>query len=221
MDTRRSPGTRAGLTADAVLVAGRELVEREGVDALTMRRLAETLGVAQHPLWLLPQQGGAARRGPGLAAGRDPGAWNRSEGLARRPRCLMTALTGDAARSRGTSFRTCSHARCAVRRPHALARRRWRCLRAGDRRRLSRGRAPGAPDIYVRVRRTPTPRDASSPIPRRVNGRARRRSPAILPSPRMAELSDSLSRPPAMARSRPGFAGFSMASSGRTRPGLD
>ena len=51
METRRSPGTRAGLTADAVLGAGRALVEREGVEALTMRRLAETLGVAPNTLY--------------------------------------------------------------------------------------------------------------------------------------------------------------------------
>ena len=51
MGTRRSPGMRAGLTAETVLAAGRTLVERQGVDALTMRRLAETLGVAPNTLY--------------------------------------------------------------------------------------------------------------------------------------------------------------------------
>jgi TetR/AcrR family tetracycline transcriptional repressor len=50
-ETRRGPGTRAGLTADAVLEAGRDLVEREGVEALTMRRLADRLGVAPNSLY--------------------------------------------------------------------------------------------------------------------------------------------------------------------------
>ena len=48
---RRGPGRRAGLTADAVLEAGRQLVERDGVEALTMRRLAERLGVAPNSLY--------------------------------------------------------------------------------------------------------------------------------------------------------------------------
>lgn len=48
---RRGPGRRAGLTADAVLEAGRDLVEREGVEALTMRRLASRLGVAPNSLY--------------------------------------------------------------------------------------------------------------------------------------------------------------------------
>jgi TetR/AcrR family tetracycline transcriptional repressor len=51
LETRRSPGTRAGLTADAVLAAARTLVEPEGVEGLTMRRLAETLEVAPNTLY--------------------------------------------------------------------------------------------------------------------------------------------------------------------------
>jgi len=50
-ETRRGPGTRAGLTADAVLEAGRDLVSHEGVEALTMRRLADRLGVAPNSLY--------------------------------------------------------------------------------------------------------------------------------------------------------------------------
>ncbi len=47
----RRPGNRAGLTADAVLAAGRDLVQHDGADALTMRRVAERLGVAPNALY--------------------------------------------------------------------------------------------------------------------------------------------------------------------------
>ena len=50
-ESRRGPGRRAGLTADAVLEAGRQLVERNGVEGLTMRRLAERVGVAPNSLY--------------------------------------------------------------------------------------------------------------------------------------------------------------------------
>lgn len=42
--TRRSPGP--AVTADLILDAATRLIERDGVDALTMRRLADDLGVA-------------------------------------------------------------------------------------------------------------------------------------------------------------------------------
>jgi TetR/AcrR family transcriptional regulator, tetracycline repressor protein len=47
----RRPGERAGLNADAVLGEGRRLLEEEGADALTMRRLAARLGVAPNSLY--------------------------------------------------------------------------------------------------------------------------------------------------------------------------
>ena len=50
-ESRRGPGRRAGLTADAILEAGRQLVERNGVEGLTMRRLAERVGVAPNSLY--------------------------------------------------------------------------------------------------------------------------------------------------------------------------
>jgi len=47
----RSPGQRAGLAADAILAVARQLVEEDGVDALTMRALASRLGVAPNSLY--------------------------------------------------------------------------------------------------------------------------------------------------------------------------
>ena len=47
----RGPGQRAGLRPGAVIAAARSLVEREGLAALTMRRLAGDLGVAPNTLY--------------------------------------------------------------------------------------------------------------------------------------------------------------------------
>ena len=47
----RRPGNRAGLSADQVLDAARSLVGDLGVEALTMRRLADRLGVAPNTLY--------------------------------------------------------------------------------------------------------------------------------------------------------------------------
>jgi AcrR family transcriptional regulator len=44
-------GERAGLSRDRVVAAAREVLEREGVDALTMRRVAAALGVAPNALY--------------------------------------------------------------------------------------------------------------------------------------------------------------------------
>lgn len=49
--TRRRPGNRAGLDAARVLEAARDLTRQNGVEALTMRRLASTLGVAPNALY--------------------------------------------------------------------------------------------------------------------------------------------------------------------------
>jgi AcrR family transcriptional regulator len=51
MGERRGPGTRAGLSASQILVVARELVEREGLESLTMRRLADQLGVAPNSIY--------------------------------------------------------------------------------------------------------------------------------------------------------------------------
>jgi TetR/AcrR family tetracycline transcriptional repressor len=48
---RRRPGERAGLAVDAVLAEARRVSERDGVEHLTMRRLAEGLGVAPNALY--------------------------------------------------------------------------------------------------------------------------------------------------------------------------
>lgn len=48
---RRGPGERAGLLREVVLDAARDLTAREGVAGLTMRRLAEVLGVAPNALY--------------------------------------------------------------------------------------------------------------------------------------------------------------------------
>ncbi|MFD4422963.1 TetR/AcrR family transcriptional regulator [Agromyces sp. NPDC058484] len=48
---RRGQGERAGLSAEQVLAAARRLVKEEGLEALTMRRLAGRLGVAPNTLY--------------------------------------------------------------------------------------------------------------------------------------------------------------------------
>lgn len=50
-ETRRRPGERAGLAVEAVLAEARTLSEHEGIERLTMRRLAERLGVAPNALY--------------------------------------------------------------------------------------------------------------------------------------------------------------------------
>jgi TetR/AcrR family transcriptional regulator, tetracycline repressor protein len=47
----RSAGQRAGLTRESVLVAARRIADVEGVDRLTMRRLANALGVMPNALY--------------------------------------------------------------------------------------------------------------------------------------------------------------------------
>lgn len=47
----RGPGVRAGLTQAAVVAAARRIVDRHGLDALTMRRLAADLGVTPNTLY--------------------------------------------------------------------------------------------------------------------------------------------------------------------------
>jgi AcrR family transcriptional regulator len=47
----RSRGQRAGLTREAVVAAARACVERDGVEALSMRRLAAELGVHANALY--------------------------------------------------------------------------------------------------------------------------------------------------------------------------
>lgn len=48
---KRRPGDRAGLSREQVLRAARDLADHEGVDALTMRRLADRLGVAPNTIY--------------------------------------------------------------------------------------------------------------------------------------------------------------------------
>jgi AcrR family transcriptional regulator len=48
---RRGPGQRAGLSAEAVLGEARRLLNQEGVDRVTMRALADRLGVAPNALY--------------------------------------------------------------------------------------------------------------------------------------------------------------------------
>lgn len=51
MATRRTPGQRAGLTRALVLATAHELLREEGLDALTMRGLAQRLEVAPNALY--------------------------------------------------------------------------------------------------------------------------------------------------------------------------
>jgi len=51
MKPRRSPGQRAGLTSEAVLTAAGDLLSARGLDGLTMRALADSLGVAPNALY--------------------------------------------------------------------------------------------------------------------------------------------------------------------------
>jgi TetR/AcrR family transcriptional regulator, tetracycline repressor protein len=48
---RRTPGQRAGLTRAAVLAEARAALAEDGVDGLSMRRLAQRLGVAPNALY--------------------------------------------------------------------------------------------------------------------------------------------------------------------------
>ena len=48
---RRKPGERAGLDVDAVLAKARGISEEEGLENLTMRRLAQRLGVSPNALY--------------------------------------------------------------------------------------------------------------------------------------------------------------------------
>jgi TetR/AcrR family transcriptional regulator, tetracycline repressor protein len=48
---KRRPGNRAGLNPDQVLLAARDLVRADGLEALTMRRLADRVGVAPNALY--------------------------------------------------------------------------------------------------------------------------------------------------------------------------
>lgn len=50
-DAPRTPGQRAGLTRDGVLACALGLAEREGLEQLTMRRLAAELGVSPNALY--------------------------------------------------------------------------------------------------------------------------------------------------------------------------
>jgi TetR/AcrR family transcriptional regulator, tetracycline repressor protein len=51
VNRHRTPGQRAGLTHDAVVAAARELLADEGLEALTMRALAERLDVSPNTLY--------------------------------------------------------------------------------------------------------------------------------------------------------------------------
>jgi TetR/AcrR family tetracycline transcriptional repressor len=48
---RRTPGQRAGLTREAVLAEARAALAQDGIEALSMRRLAQRLGVAPNALY--------------------------------------------------------------------------------------------------------------------------------------------------------------------------
>jgi TetR/AcrR family transcriptional regulator, tetracycline repressor protein len=48
---RRAPGQRAGLTREAVMAAAHAALAQDGVDGLSMRRLAQRLGVAPNALY--------------------------------------------------------------------------------------------------------------------------------------------------------------------------
>ena len=197
MDTRRSPGTRAGLTADAVLVAGRELVEREGVDALTMRRLAETLGVAPNTLYSYFHNKAALLDAvlDSLLAeirvhGIDQKDWRDG---------LVALMTGS---------RAMLLARADLL-PHLFSRpmRGPQATRLGEETLalLARGGIEGGLAVdALRALLTFTFGSVALDAPRRLepNPEARQRTSAAAfasdpASPRMAELSDSLSRPPA------------------------
>jgi len=111
---KRSPGERAGLSRDAVLAAALDLVDRDGLRALSMRRLADALGVEAMTLYNhvpnkdalldgLVEQVYAEATTPGLLPGEEWSAMLRRYALAlretllRHPRVLPLTLSRPAA----------------------------------------------------------------------------------------------------------------------------
>lgn len=106
-----NPG-RAALTGDRIVTAAIDLIEREGVDALSMRRVAAELGVAAMSLYYhVPNKAAlldavAERIVSGLDLADDPGlsAEDRARRLMRgfrkvthdHPRCIQLILTRSA-----------------------------------------------------------------------------------------------------------------------------
>jgi TetR/AcrR family tetracycline transcriptional repressor len=85
---QRVPGQRAGLTRELVLAAARRIADAEGVDRLTMRRLAAELGVLPNALYTYVPDKEALLDAliDDLLAGieaEDPAAGDWREGLAR------------------------------------------------------------------------------------------------------------------------------------------
>ena len=196
-DNRRGPGRRAGLTADAVLEAGLDLVKRQGVEALTMRRLAHRLGVAPNSLYShFPDKSSLldAILDSLLAEieGADPVRRDWRDGLV----ALMTE-------SRGMLL---AHADLL---PHLFSRpmRGPQAARLGEEtlELLARGGIDGPPAVdALRALLTFTFGSVALDAPRRQepDPDARRRASAAAfasdpAAPRMAELADALSRPPA------------------------
>ena len=197
MDTRRSPGMRAGLTADGVLDAGRGLVERDGVDALTMRRLAEALGVAPNTLYsYFPDKAALLEalldsllsdiRVPGL----DQMDWRDG---------LVALMTGSRRMLLARADLLPQLLARPMRGPQATR------LGEGTLALLARGGIEGAAAVdALRALLTFTFGSVALDAPRRLepDPEARQRTSAAAfasdpASPRMAELSDPLSRPPA------------------------
>ena len=195
--SRRGPGRRAGLTADAVLEAGRQLVEHDGVEALTMRRLAERLGVAPNSLYSHFPDKSALLDAilDSLLAGIEVDDVQRMDW-----REGLVALMGESRRM------LLAHADLL---PHLFSRpmRGPQATRLGEETLalLARGGVAGPPAVNaLRALLTFTFGSVALDAPRRTEpdpeGRRRASAAAFSSapgSPRVAELADSLSRPPA------------------------
>ena len=182
---------RAGLDADAVVAAAAQLADADGLEALTLARLAAVLGIRSPSLYA--HVGRPRRPAPTAGRPRRP----RAGGSARRRRLrgVRAATRWERSPTRIAHTRASTRARtrpCSVPRPRRCAGR-----RSGGTRR--RRRARGAPRLRPRRRRR-DPRDAHRP---RGAARFRHARRPTADSAIPLDLDESFARLVATARRRP------------------
>ena len=118
---RRGPGERAGISLDVVLTAARALFSEAGLEGVTMRRLAQRLGVAPNTLYshfddktalfmaMTPPIPARETRGDDVAA--DPADASTSLRTAASPRETQTPPSAESAKPAGSVLRSISRPR--------------------------------------------------------------------------------------------------------------